>query len=78
MLLPYMCQQQLCPSNAKDIPCQIYLTCIYGECRSIYMPHMRLLQSMLKPVLVYTDDNNNNADTNDENNATNNDDDGTA
>ena len=49
ILLQNMCQQQKCPSNAKNMayaPIK-YSMYIYGASKPIYMPHMKLLPLMM-------------------------------
>ena len=41
MLLPYMCQQQICPSNVT-----------YAKTMSVYLPHMNSLKATMLPEAV--------------------------
>ena len=51
ILLPHMCQQQICPANTT---CSNYMMCINGECMQVYMPHMSFLSSMTSQEMFYT------------------------
>ena len=46
MLLPYICLQQICPSNSTYAN---YFMCRYETTMSVYVPHMNSLQSIMLP-----------------------------
>ena len=42
-----MCQQQICPSNARYAKNANYLMCIYQTTMWVYIPHMNSMQSII-------------------------------
>ena len=56
ILLQNMCQQQVFPSNAKQIP--KFLNVHQWGSMPIYMPHMKSLALTMRPGALYTGDDN--------------------
>ena len=57
MLLPYMCWQQICPSNVTYIIHANYFMYINNRSMKIKMPNINSLASAIVPGALYTDDN---------------------
>ena len=58
ILLPYMCQQYICPSNVTYASHANNSMCINGQSMPIYMQHMRSMASYMWPKHFTHDDNN--------------------